>query len=142
VRSSVVLLLLVLVSTLWILGPGHVAKPWGSEAVAAPRPALKSDSLNVSARQLERAQRFLHSRGLFRPQPDGHMSPATRAALKAFQKKRGLKITGTLDPQTLVAMQLAPAPAAPAQVKLSSNKPPPDASGTSGSNPDTRRNSK
>src|SRR5258707_1678499 len=110
-RACLVLLLIALISALWLLGPGH-------RAVAAPGPsapgaAAKSDTSRAASGQLERAQRYLHSRGLFHQRPDGRMSPATRAALKAFQKKRGLKITGTLDAETLVAMQLAAASPAP-----------------------------
>ena len=116
-RASVLLLLVVLISTLWFFGPGRVANPWGSEAFAATGSVVKADTSRTGGKRLERAQRYLHVKGLFRQQPDGRMSPATRAALKAFQKKRGLKITGTLDAETLVAMQLAPAPPAPTNGK-------------------------
>jgi Putative peptidoglycan binding domain/PRC-barrel domain len=47
------------------------------------------------------AQRQLRERGYYSGSVDGVMGPATEAALRAFQRDRGLKATGRLDPVTM-----------------------------------------
>jgi peptidoglycan hydrolase-like protein with peptidoglycan-binding domain len=59
----------------------------------------KTDEGDVKA-----AQQALKERG-FDPGPiDGTMGPKTRAALADFQKKEGLKPTGTLDKKTMARL--------------------------------------
>jgi hypothetical protein len=47
------------------------------------------------------AQRQLKERGYYSGPVDGVMGPATESALRAFQRDRGLKATGRLDPVTM-----------------------------------------
>ena len=56
------------------------------------------------------AQRKLQMLGYQTGGADGLMGPSTRRAIKTFQKKSNLKVTGQLDAPTLAALGLAPPP--------------------------------
>jgi hypothetical protein len=62
-----------------------------SPTVAAP----------VAPMTLEEAQKHLNLVGYKTGVPDGKMGPKTRAALRGYQKSKGLKVTGVLDESTI-----------------------------------------
>ncbi len=68
---------------------------------AKPRPEL-----------VRRAQAVLIAAGRLKGKPDGKMNPATRTAIRSYQKQHGLKITGTLSRETLAFMGIPPDTAA------------------------------
>jgi Putative peptidoglycan binding domain len=56
--------------------------------------------------RLRQVQERLQAAG-FAPGPlDGRLGPQTRAALRHYQQRKGLRVTGTLDPQTLKALRI------------------------------------
>jgi His-Xaa-Ser repeat protein HxsA len=52
----------------------------------------------------------LMGQGLFNGPIDGDVGPKTRAALRTFQESHGLKVTGTITPQTLDALHVPARP--------------------------------
>ena len=50
---------------------------------------------------MKAAQYFLRARGFYQGQADGVYSPRTVAAIKAFQRRNGLRADGILGPRTL-----------------------------------------
>lgn len=52
----------------------------------------------------------LMGQGIFNGPIDGDVGPKTRAALRAFQEGNGLKVTGTITPQTLDALHVPTQP--------------------------------
>lgn len=59
----------------------------------------------MEALTVQQAQERLNQLGYSAGKADGFVGPKTRAALRQFQKRKGLKITGVLDDAT--AAQLA-----------------------------------
>src|SRR5688572_23000262 len=53
-------------------------------------------------------QKALKDRGFFFREPDGNLDDDTRAGLKRFQIREGLKATGELDDATRAALKKAP----------------------------------
>src|SRR5215213_10630649 len=53
-------------------------------------------------------QKALRDRGFFFREPDGNLDDDTRAGLKRFQIREGLKATGEIDDATLAALKKAP----------------------------------
>ena len=62
---------------------------------------LITDASPAPAADVQRAQRQLKERGYYSGAIDGVMGPATQAALRAYQRDRGLSVTGRLDSQTV-----------------------------------------
>lgn len=54
--------------------------------------------------QVGQAQRLLKQRGLYAGGETGKLDDQTRAAIRGFQEKVGMKATGTLNPKTLEKM--------------------------------------
>jgi hypothetical protein len=70
-------------------------------AATAPSPSrAASNPLSLRA-----AQNRLNALGFGAGAADGQMGPHTRHALVAFQRSRGLAVTGTLDAQTAAALE-------------------------------------
>lgn len=65
----------------------------------------QSASGSSSRGELRQAQQQLRAAGLYKGRVDGRMGPATRRAVMAFQQQHNLNATGTLDQQTLSALQ-------------------------------------
>src|SRR5437764_4146431 len=63
--------------------------------------ADQSGDSNVAA-----VQQVLAQQGYYRGQIDGEFGPETRAALAEYQSNHGLRVTGTLTPDTLQALGL------------------------------------
>lgn len=82
---------------------------WSEPATAAgpavaPRAALPTGPAN----KVSIAQAALQAKGLYAGKIDGEMSPETRAAIRAFQKKSGLRQTGEIDASFLNAVNSRP----------------------------------
>ncbi len=99
-----------LLSTAAVLGVRHVGAVPGQARAAATQPtaAGAKPAAHPSRTLVTRAQRVLITEGRLKGKADGKMSPATRSAIRAYQKQKGLKITGTLSAETLARMGLAP----------------------------------
>ena len=79
------------------------APPEAGQTAAAPvtAPAAPESSTPMSLRA---AQSRLDALGFDAGATDGQMGPHTRAALRAFQRARGLPVTGALDARTAAAL--------------------------------------
>jgi peptidoglycan hydrolase-like protein with peptidoglycan-binding domain len=77
--------------------------PGAGETTAQPtKPAAKRS--RVSRERVTAVQQALKDRGHDPGEIDGALGPKTRAALREFQKKEGLKVTGRLDSATLARL--------------------------------------
>jgi hypothetical protein len=56
--------------------------------------------------RLRQVQERLQAAGFAPGSVDGHLGPQTRAALRRYQQRKRLPVTGTLDPQTLKALRI------------------------------------
>lgn len=63
--------------------------------------------MNVSRSDIQAAQRQLQVRGFFSGKIDGLEGASTAAAIRQFQKRNGLNITGRLDEDTLNSLGIA-----------------------------------
>ncbi len=74
----------------------------------AAAPALAQQSqpketvpIQLPAKQVIQLQQKLHQEGLYTGPVDGKWGPETQAAVRNFQTKENLPVTGQLDPQTM-----------------------------------------
>jgi peptidoglycan hydrolase-like protein with peptidoglycan-binding domain len=65
---------------------------------------LAGDSKNAPRDPVKAAQNALRARGYEIGDPDGTLGPKTHAAVQAFQKAEGLKVTGRLDVETMTRL--------------------------------------
>ncbi|MEW6349167.1 MAG: peptidoglycan-binding domain-containing protein [Thermodesulfobacteriota bacterium] len=72
------------------------------ENVVSKKPTAKSVA-SLEKSRVKEAQQALIASG-FKMKPSGVLGPQTRRALKQYQKKNGLKVTGRLDKATLGKM--------------------------------------
>jgi hypothetical protein len=87
-------------------GPDYAINQYDVKLAAAYRKYSAGALPDLGART---AQLYLSYAG-FDPGPvDGSPGPLTQAALRRFQQQRGLLATGTVDDETLAALQPAPA---------------------------------
>jgi peptidoglycan hydrolase-like protein with peptidoglycan-binding domain len=86
-------------------GVGHAqtAGPAGSGSVQTEQGPR---SEQTSQDQIRQAQQKLTSAGLYNGPLDGEMNAETRQAVSQFQQQRGLPQSGTLDRQTLAALDM------------------------------------
>ena len=63
------------------------------------------DLAALSRSQVAELQTALNARGFASGQPDGVMGPATRAALRRFQRSAGLPADGYPTPELLIRLQ-------------------------------------
>lgn len=54
--------------------------------------------------QISQAQKMLKSKGLYNGEETGKLDDATRDSIKKFQEANGVKVTGTLNKETLLKM--------------------------------------
>jgi peptidoglycan hydrolase-like protein with peptidoglycan-binding domain len=73
-----------------------------SHSTAMPPQSTQSA---VPESQVKQAQQQLKSAGLYKGTVDGKMGTDTQQAIEQFQQKHGLPATGTLDEQTMAALQ-------------------------------------
>jgi peptidoglycan hydrolase-like protein with peptidoglycan-binding domain len=96
-------------------GVGHAADPYNSSTTTPANPGTSPGSamqtpgrtaaVNLSEDQIKAAQQQLKAAGLYKGTIDGKMGTETQQAIEQFQQKRGLPATGTLDEETMVALQ-------------------------------------
>ncbi|HET9848453.1 MAG TPA: peptidoglycan-binding protein [Candidatus Dormibacteraeota bacterium] len=105
-------------------GIGHAADPYSSStstqspyssstSTQTPRSSTMAPQSTQSATfpaatsetQVKQVQQQLKSAGLYRGTVDGKLGTDTQQAIERFQQKRGLPVTGTLDEQTMTALQ-------------------------------------
>ena len=58
--------------------------------------------------EIVQAQVMLTNKGLYSGKPDGDCGPKTAKALRAYQKQSGLAVTGKLDAETYVSLNVLP----------------------------------
>ena len=73
---------------------------------AAPNPSAKLASAAPAVGTAAQAQRALSRLGYYQGPQDGKASPALEGALKAYQKDKGLPVTGKMDGQTSPALAI------------------------------------
>jgi peptidoglycan hydrolase-like protein with peptidoglycan-binding domain len=95
-------------------GVGHAADPYSSSTTTqTPRSATmppqstqsQTSPVAPSETQVKQAQQQLKSAGLYKGSVDGKLGSDTQQAIEQFQQKHGLTVTGTLDEQTMSALQ-------------------------------------
>ncbi len=67
----------------------------------------------ASGAAVKELQQLLKQLGFYKSNVDGKFGPVTEAAVKAFQKSRGLTVDGWAGPQTMNALRKAAAPPPP-----------------------------
>ena len=73
----------------------------------APAATASNARASAGAKRAEGVQAALKDKG-YDPGPvDGRMGPKSRSALRAYQKKEGLAVTGHADAKTLVSLKVA-----------------------------------
>lgn len=77
--------------------------------------------------QLRNVQTELKSLGFYYGDANGQQSAETTAALRRYQIRNGLEVTGTLNKETLAALKMGPAKAPALAVKPAPVAPPPAA---------------
>lgn len=86
--------------------------PSASTDRASPPPPDGLPALSGRTKRFEaivkRVQIALMGQGYYNGAIDGTVGPALRGAVRRFQGDRGLAVTGTITPQTLDALQIAP----------------------------------
>jgi DNA repair exonuclease SbcCD ATPase subunit len=75
-----------------------------SSSASAPPP---TSSISLSQQQIRAAQEALTKLGYGRLEADGVMGDGTRAAVEAFERARGLMVTGELTASTVEALEEA-----------------------------------
>ena len=80
---------------------GHTQTP---RSTAMPPQSTTSETA-VPESQVKQAQQQLKSAGLYKGTVDGKMGSDTQQAIEQFQQAHGLVATGTLDEQTMAALQ-------------------------------------
>ncbi|PYT01339.1 MAG: hypothetical protein DMF63_00360 [Acidobacteria bacterium] len=73
----------------------------------AKTPSKRGPIFRANKDQVTTAQNMLKKKGSYSGEATGKLDPATRDALKSYQKDNGLKATGTLNRATLEKMGIA-----------------------------------
>ncbi|HHM04593.1 MAG TPA: hypothetical protein ENJ19_02475 [Gammaproteobacteria bacterium] len=92
----------------FFLAVNHLAAATGvarlgefSEMVVAEH---KGEKTAVYKEVLKQVQTYLKSKGMYKGTPDGLYGPGTRKALEAYQRARGIKVTGLPEQVTLFSV--------------------------------------
>ncbi len=96
-----ILVTVLIVSVLWlcpILGEAGTAGTTGEQRPEQPR--------LMSQENLKLVQERLKAEGVYAGSVDGIMGPQTETALRRYQEKQGLPVSGTVDEETLKQLQL------------------------------------
>ena len=111
-------------------------RPVTNKAAVTPKLVMPKVETTASVRQNDtpignsdvfELQRKLESMKLFTGTVDGYYGPQTVGAIRAFEKKMGLKSTGELTPEILKAILNAPLSVAPEPKQLAAPEPLPAA---------------
>lgn len=113
-------------ATAALLPGGDNATVAKSAPAAAPGPEVASGT-SMPPGLVKEAQTELRNEDLYRGDIDGIIGPKTRAALRSYQQRQGLSVTGRLDPPTEQRMNLVAQGAPPASASQSGNTEPPPA---------------
>ena len=100
------LLVGLMVSVLWL---APVLLEAGEAGRAGEQPPAQARLL--TADQLRKVQERLHAEGVDPGPLTGAMTPQTEAALRQYQQKQGLPVTGAADAATLQRLQVEIPPA-------------------------------
>ena len=84
----------------WIFLPVETAYRCPAPKKVVAKKAVKS----LPTATIKAAQQALSKDGLYKGKIDGMIGPMTTNAVKAFQKKEGLKVDGIIGPKTLKAL--------------------------------------
>jgi peptidoglycan hydrolase-like protein with peptidoglycan-binding domain len=96
-----ILVTVLIVSVLWlcpILGEAGTAGTTGEQRPEQPR--------LMSKENLKLVQERLKAEGVYAGSVDGIMGPQTETALRRYQEKEGLPVSGAADEETLKQLQL------------------------------------
>ena len=96
-----ILVTVLIVSVLWlcpILGEAGTAGTTGEQRPEQPR--------LISKENLKLVQERLKAEGVYAGSVDGIMGPQTETALRRYQEKEGLPVSGAADEETLKELQL------------------------------------
>lgn len=76
-----------------------------SPSATAPQQAQNgTSSASLSEDQIKEAQQKLKTAGVYNGEINGQMDQETQEAIEQFQEQKGLEKTGTLDQQTMAAL--------------------------------------
>jgi peptidoglycan hydrolase-like protein with peptidoglycan-binding domain len=100
------LLIGLIVSVLWL---APVLLEAGEAGRAGEQPPAQARLLTKD--QLQKVQERLHAEGMDPGPLTGAMNPQTEAALRQYQQKQGLPVTGAADAATLEKLQIEIPPA-------------------------------
>jgi surface antigen len=90
----------------WVPVAANTLRPAPAPAPAARQPAPRAASA-VSSDTIFKVQQKLHDLGFYvRDNIDGEWGPNTSAAVKNFQRSKGMKATGQLNSETLSALDI------------------------------------
>lgn len=90
---------------------GAMERHTPSEAIEAPR-SVQAYHHNLLEGEIEDVQTWLNAAGYDAGEPTGEVNDQTRQALAAFQKDRGLPVSGLVGPETWDALEANSAPPA------------------------------
>jgi peptidoglycan hydrolase-like protein with peptidoglycan-binding domain len=77
-----------------------------SDTGMAASSQASGDWTKLSRADMQQIQEKLRSDGLYHGRIDGLSGPGTQQALRTYQRKNGLPVSGTPDPQTLASLQI------------------------------------
>ena len=77
----------------------------GKKAATIQKPAAEKNMKGMPSNEVKAVQKALNKEG-FKLKVDGKMGKRTHAALREYQKKNGLKVTGQPDKATLAKLRL------------------------------------
>jgi len=78
-----------------------------SDTVTAASSQTNGNWTKLSRADMQQIQEKLRSEGLYHGKIDGLNGSGTQQALRTYQRKNGLPVTGTPDPQTLSSLQIS-----------------------------------
>jgi peptidoglycan hydrolase-like protein with peptidoglycan-binding domain len=79
-----------------------------SEPAKTAAPKKKSGPVfRATKEQIMEAQKMLKDKGYYTGEATGKLDPATRAAIRKYQEAEKIKVTGTLNRETLEKMNIA-----------------------------------
>ena len=87
------------------IATSEVAHAQTPRSTTAMLPQSTQSETAVPESQVKQAQQQLKSAGLYKGTVDGKMGTDTQQAIAQFQQQHGLVATGTLDEQTMAALQ-------------------------------------
>jgi len=106
-KLPIVLLLTLLGLSLALATQNQNKNSNASSANANRAPRKRGPIFRATSDQIKQAQAILKQRGFYGGDQTDKLNPETRAGLKKYQQAEGLKVTGTLNKNTLEKMGIA-----------------------------------